>query len=147
MVDIVAYCLMPNHFHFLLKQRVNNGIIKFSSNFANSYTRYFNTRNHRNGALFQGIFKAAHIENDEQLIHVNRYIHINPAVSFLIKEESLDSYPWSSLSEYLNPKLEEICSKEAVLSFFSSLNKYHNFIHDQIDYAKRLESAKHLLLE
>ncbi len=89
LVDVLSYCLMPNHFHFLLRQRLENGISEFLSNFSNSYTRYFNTKHHRNGALFQGIFKATIIESEEQFIHVSRYIHLNPVVSFVIKKENL----------------------------------------------------------
>lgn len=147
LIEIISYCLMPNHFHFLVKQTTDNGIVKFISNFTNSYTRYFNTKHKRTGPLFQGIFKAVRIENEEQLIHVSRYIHLNPVVSFLIKEEFLDVYPWSSLSEFLGHQKEEICDKEIVLCCFSSRENYRKFVHDQIDYGKKLEAIKHLMLE
>lgn len=147
LIEIVSYCLMPNHFHFLLKQKMDNGISRFISNFTNSYTRYFNTKHKRIGPLFQGIFKAVRIENDEQLIHVSRYIHLNPVVSFIVKEELLDAYPWSSLPEYLTSSRQEICNKEIILGLFPSKEKYRKFVHDQIDYAKKLEAIKHLVLE
>ena len=98
LAEIICYCLMPNHFHLLLKQKMNGGISKFLSNFSNSYTRYFNVKRKRVGPLFQGIFKAVRIETDEQLIHVSRYIHLNPIASLVIKEKELDNYPWSSFS-------------------------------------------------
>jgi putative transposase len=147
LVEILSYCLMPNHFHFLLRQQLDNGISRFLSNFANSYTRYFNTKYQRTGALFQGIFKAVRIENDEQLVHVSRYIHLNPVLSFLVNEENLEEYLWSSLPEFLDIEKREICSTGPILSFFSSKNKYREFVHDQIDYAKRLEKIEHLILE
>jgi len=147
LVEVICYCLMPNHFHFLLRQKIKDGVPKFVSNFANSYTRYFNTKQERIGPLFQGIFKAAHIENDNQLIHVSRYIHLNPVVSFVAKENDLDTYPWSSLSEFLGLYARGICESETVLGFFRSKEKYRQFIHDQIDYAKKLEMLKHLVLE
>lgn len=147
MVEIVSFCLMPNHFHFLLKQCLENGLPKFLSNFTNSYTRYFDTKHKRIGPLFQGTFKAVHIETEEQQIHVSRYIHINPVSSFVIKEKELDSYPWSSLPEFLGEEKEEICNKEIILSHFSSKEKYLRFIHDQIDYGQKLEIIKHVLLE
>ena len=147
LIEIISYCLMPNHYHFLLKQTMDNGISKFISNFTNSYTRFFNTRHKRIGPIFQGIFKAVRIENEEQLIHVSRYIHLNPVVSFIIKEEILDTYPWSSLSEFLGYREEEICNKEIILCHFSSRENYRKFIHNQIDYGKKLEAIKHLMLE
>lgn len=147
LAEIICYCLMPNHFHFLVKQKSQNGIPKFLSDFTNSYTRYFNTRNKRIGPLFQGIFKAVRIEKDEQLIHVSRYIHLNPVVSLIIKEEELDTYPWSSFPGYLNPETGGICSPKIILSFFSSPKDYRKFVHNQIDYAKKLEKIKHLAFD
>lgn len=146
LVDVLSYCLMPNHFHFLLRQRLENGISEFLSNFSNSYTRYFNIKHQRNGALFQGIFKAIIIENEEQFIHVSRYIHLNPVVSFVIKNENLETYLWSSLPEFLGATERGICTRE-ILDLFPSKAKYLKFLYDQVDYAKKLETIKHLLLE
>ncbi|MBI4990642.1 transposase [Candidatus Gottesmanbacteria bacterium] len=145
-VEIIAYCFMPNHFHFLLCQLQDNGISKFVANFTNSYTKYFNTKHERNGPLAQGIFKAVLIETDEQLIHLSRYIHLNPVVSFITKDQDLENYQWSSLREYL--KLGNgFCDKEYVLHNFSSCKRYRQFVYDHISYAKELEKIKHLTLE
>lgn len=147
LAEIISYCLMPNHFHLLLRQKLESGISKFLSNLSNSYTRYFNTKHERLGPIFEGMFKAVRIENDRQLVHVSRYIHLNPVTSFVIKETELDTYPWSSLPEFLGGREGEICDKELVLDLFSSKERYRNFVHDQIDYAKKLEAIKHLTLE
>ncbi len=147
LIEIVCYCLMPNHFHFLLKQKLGNGISTFTSNFTNSYTKYFNTRHERLGPLFEGVFKAVHIESDEQLIHVSRYIHLNPVSSFLIGPEQLESYAWSSYPEYLGLSNQNIADKEIVLDFFHSKKKYKQFCLDQVDYARKLEQIKHVTLE
>ena len=146
-IDIVCYCLMPNHFHFLLKQLSDNGIPKFVSNFTNAYTRYFNTKNVRTGPLFQGVFKAVHIESDEQLIHLSRYIHINPAVSSVVSEQELEYYPWSSYPEYLEKQSSQVCQKESVSSSFKTPSEYKGFVTDQIEYGKQLDAIKHLMLE
>jgi len=146
LVDIFGYCLMPNHFHLLMKQLVDGGISTFVGNFTNSYTRYFNTKHKRIGHLFQGVFKAVRIEDDEQLIHVLRYIHINPVVSSVIRETNIDSYLYSSFSEYLGIK-KGFCNKELVLKYFSSIEKLRAFTYDQIDYGKGLESIKHIVIE
>lgn len=147
MVEIICYCLMPNHFHFLVKQKTDKGIQKFVKNFSNSYARYFNTKHERTGPLFQGAFKAVRIEADEQLTHVSRYIHLNPTTSFLIKEKNLGDYPWSSLPEYLGKTPQNICDKEIILNAFSSIEAYRNFVHNQVGYAQELDKIKHLILD
>lgn len=93
-LEIICYCLMPNHFHFLLRQVKNGGITEFISKISNSYTKYFNTKYKRVGPLLQGEFKAVTIETDEQLLHVSRYIHLNPFVAELV--EDLNLFPYSS---------------------------------------------------
>lgn len=148
LVDIISFCFMPNHFHILLRQSVENGTSKFLANFQNSFTRYLNVRLGRSGHLFQGQFKAVRITNDEQLLHTSRYIHINPYTSYVVKKiEDLKTYPWSSLSEYLEEKRKKFCETQIILSHFSSRKKYFHFILDQKDYQRTLEQIKHLLLE
>lgn len=142
-IDIISYCLMPNHFHFLLKQLKEGGVSEFISKLTNSYTKYYNLKFDRIGPLLQGQFKAVLIESDEQLIHVSRYIHLNPVSSFLVKKP--EDYEWSSYNEYLNNN--EICVKEEVLNFFKSAAEYKKFVDDQINYAQELELIKHQLLD
>lgn len=81
LADIVAYCLMPNHYHLIVRQKQENGVVRMLSNVSNGYAKYFNTKRNRVGPLFQGPFKAIRIETDEQLMHLSRYVHINPFVS------------------------------------------------------------------
>lgn len=146
--EIIAFCLMPNHIHLLLKQIKDGGISNYMSNVANSYTRYFNTKQKRVGPLFQGKFKAVRIENDEQLLHVSRYIHLNPYSSYVVKDtKELLDYLYSSLPEYLNPQKFNQCQKEIVLEHFSKTNPYKKFVLDQADYQRKLQEIKHLSLE
>lgn len=148
LVEIIAYCLMPNHFHFLLKQIKNHGISIFMANLANSYTRYFNTKYRRKGPLFQGRFKAIRVEKDEQLLHVQRYIHLNPYSSHLVKNfKELENYPYSSLPEYLKPQRSSYCHKNLVMDNFKTGEAYKKFIFDQADYQRRLQDIKNLSLE
>lgn len=146
-IDILSYCIMPNHFHFLLKQTNEKGISTFVSNITNAYTKYFNTKNKRTGPLFEGVFKAVHIESEEQLLHVSRYIHLNPVSSSIIPDEDLENYKWSSYREYLPISAEEISQKEFILNMFKSISAYQEFVNNQIDYAKQLDTIKHLILE
>lgn len=147
LVEIISYCLMPNHFHILLRQKVENGISKFMSNFQNSYTRYFNERNQRNGPLFLDQFKAVRVETEGQLLHLSRYIHLNPYSSYVVKNlNGLERYSWSSLSEFLGGG-ESFCKRGLVMSFFKGGEEYKKFVFDQADYQRELDKIKHLLLE
>lgn len=147
-LKILAYCLMPNHIHFLLKQLSEGGIANFMSNFQESYAKYFNIRGERTGALFQSMFKAVRIETDEQLIHVARYVHLNPLTSYVLKEFSeLEFYPWCSFAEYMGKQNNGIVEKEELLGYFSSKNKLRDFTANQVDYQRKLAEIKHLALE
>lgn len=140
-IEIICYCLMPNHFHSLIKQAKDGGISEFMRKISDSYTRYFNTKHNRIGPLFQGAFKAVRIESDEQLIHVSRYIHLNPSVSLLVKD--LRQYHWSSYLDYIGLRDGKLCSKESIMAFFKSKEKYEQFVLDQENYGKKLELIKH----
>lgn len=148
LVEVIAYCLMTNHFHLLLRQVEDSGISKFVSNFTNSHTRYSNTRNERKGPLFQGKFRAVRIESDEQLLHVSRYIHLNPYSSYVIRSlKELEDYPYSSFPEYIGKSKNKLCDKDVVLDQFDNSESYKKFVFDQADYQRKLEIIKHLLLE
>lgn len=145
-VDLLAYCLMPNHFHLLLRQNTDRGISQYLATISNSYSKYFNTKRARVGPLLQGTFKAVHIESNEQLLHVSRYIHLNPVVSMMISMEQLPLYPWSSYPYYLgNPSIPVTASD--ILSQFSAKYTYASFVENHADYAITLEQCKHLYFE
>lgn len=144
--DIICYTFMPNHFHFLLKQVKDGGISEFLRKLSDSYTKYFNIKaRNRVGPIFQGTFKAVLVENTEQLIHLSRYIHLNPLVAGLV--DDLESYTWSSYLEYIGLVNENICSKDIVLGQFKSTKEYKKFVLDQADYGRELERIKHQIIE
>ncbi len=143
-VEIIAYCLMPNHFHFLLKQVREDGITEFMRLLQNSYTKYFNIKHKREGPLLQGRFKSSHISDTDILIHVSRYIHLNPIVSFVTT--SLNSYRWSSYYELIHNSYT-ISNQQEVLELFKNQNDYISFVQDHKDYAEKLERIKHLTHE
>lgn len=145
LVEIICYTLMPTHFHLLLRQVVENGITTLVSKISNSYTKFFNTKYKRVGSLFSGPFKAVRIEDDEQLLHVNRYIHLNPLIDFLIKD--LRFYPYSSYLEYLSISQTKICDKEPIFSHFKSISDYENFVLDREDYGRKIKQIERVLLE
>lgn len=147
-VSIISFCLMTNHFHFLLKGITDRGVQKFAANVQNSYAKYFNTKRNRSGALFQEMFKAVRIETDEQLVHTSRYIHLNPFSSSLVDRiEDLKIYPWSSLSHYLGLGNIDFIERGYLEDFFSSKKDFETFTFDQADYQKQLDWLKHFALE
>ncbi len=100
-VEVASFCLMPNHFHLLLKEVEENGIAKYMQRILTAYTKYFNTRHAKTGHLFQGSYKSVHIENDTQLMHVSAYIHKNPCEIYGWAGKE-DMFPWSSYQDYVS---------------------------------------------
>lgn len=145
LIDVVSYCFMPNHFHLLLKQNIDNGVHEIMRKTLNSYTKYYNTRHNRVGHLFQGEFKAVSVENEEQLLHLSRYIHLNPYVDGLIKY--LEAFSFSSYPEFIGTRSRQTCTPDAILSFFKSPQAYKAFVADHQDYAKTLAQIKHATFE
>ena len=147
-VNIYAFCLIPNHFHFVMKESKDDGIRKFISNLQNSYAKYINTKMKRTGSLFQEMFKAERIESDEQLIHTVRYVHLNPYTSFLVKElNQLRNYPWSSFNSYLDKNSFSFLDTDFINSFYKTKEIFLSFTLDQADYQRRLSEIKHLTLD
>lgn len=132
-VEILAYCLMPNHFHFEVKELVKNGVPKFAQRLGNSYTLYFNTKYDRVGRLFESTYKSVEINTDEQLVHLSRYIHANPVISSKVKLniKQLKTYQWTSLPIYLGAE-SEICQSDEIMSFFKSGKNYWKFVEAEI---------------
>lgn len=147
-IKLLSFCIMPNHFHFLIKEIQPNGITTFMRNLQNSYAKYFNTRSERSGAVFQSMFKAIRIETEEQLLHVCRYIHLNPMTAYLIKDlNELEVYPWNSFKYFLKSADQEVVDAKFILDYFPSIKKFKDFTFDQLDYQKQLDQIKHLTLE
>lgn len=144
-LKIVTYCLMPSHYHLLVRQVVDNGIINCIANTINSFTKIFNLKQERSGPLFLPRFKSVLIRNEEQLKHVSRYIHLNPYSSGLVSSYSkLINYRWSSLRNYVSDHEDEICDTTDLSSLFgSNKTRYRKFIEDNADYQRSLEFIKH----
>lgn len=148
LITIVAFVFMPNHFHLLIRQQEEGGISEYLSLFQNSYTRYFNTKHKRIGHLFQGQFKAVHVEDSAQLLHLSRYIHLNPFSSRIVSTMAeLEIFPWSSYPQYIQHNPNKIIQNNIVLEQFSDTQTYKDFVSDQSLYQQELEDIKHLALE
>jgi putative transposase len=145
LVDILAYCLMPNHFHILLKQRVDGGISNFMRKLQNSFVRYHNLRLKQKGGLFQGNFKSSLITSHEQLLHVSRYIHLNPTSAHLVKLPL--EYKHSSLHFYAHNTFTPPFTGGYILTAGESSESYLRFVNSNIVYQEVLQRIKNSLLD
>ena len=153
LVSFIAYCINPNHYHFLLRQEEEYGVSKFMHKLGVGYTNYFNEKYERSGSLCQGRFKARHIASNEDLLHVSAYVNLNYKVHNL----SLGNWiPKSSWEEYIIPKgvlstknANKICDTASILGQFSRKNDYRQFARDSVRgiIAKRRQDLEDLLLE
>ena len=130
LVDIVAYCLNKNHFHFLLKEIKEGGIATFMKKICTGYAMYFNSKNERSGVLFQGRFKSLHISSNDILLYVSAYVNCNSQIHGV---EDAQDYPWCSFPEYLgeNDNVEK-CQKEIIMEQFKSVDEYKTFCLDRV---------------
>jgi len=115
-VTLLTYCLMPNHFHLLIKQTPTEGMQNLMRRLTTTFSMYFNKRYDRVGHLFQGRYKAVLISNDSYLLHLSRYIHLNP---IQLTGTVPVSYPYSSYQHYLGLKKAEWVKPEFILKFFN----------------------------
>lgn len=142
-VLVLAYCFMPTHFHFLLKQQSDGGISMFTAQIQNSFTRYFNTAMSRKGPLFMSRFRSRPIESDADLKHISRYIHLNPYSSGLTDDvDAALKYQGSSFVEISNLPLSTNLTPEEVPYIDSGLENYDQFVTQNAEYQKELESIE-----
>ncbi len=143
LVEFIAYCLNPNHYHFVLKQVAEKGIEKFMQRLGTGYTMYFNDKNDRTGALFQGTYKAKHILTNEYLLHVTAYVNLNFVVHQLRGLTS--QLCMSSWNEYLGKDKREFCAKELILKQFFTTESFEVFTEEALrDILIRKEHEKEL---
>lgn len=149
-IQLGAYVLMPNHFHLLIKQENISAMKEFLQSLSTRYSVYFNKRYDRVGSLFQGRYKAVTIKTDEQLVHLSRYIHLNPT-DLGIPIASLADFKYSSYPNYLGESVRPWLNESMVLTFFqdkrhrNSVKSYVNFVEDYAE--EQLEPIKHLILD
>jgi putative transposase len=140
-VDLVAFCLMPNHFHLLLFQRTKDGITRLMRSVATGYSMYFNKRYERVGGLFQGRYKASHIASDAYWQHISRYIHLNA----LDLGKNFRDYPYSSYRFYSEQTQADWVKPDSITSAFANAKEYEQFLETYIPHRKELLDVKDLL--
>ncbi|MDO8443679.1 MAG: transposase [Candidatus Azambacteria bacterium] len=146
LVDILAFCLMPNHYHLLLRQRVESGITEFMRKLGAGYANYFNLKHQRVGPLFQGKFKSVLIDDESQFMYIPFYIHLNPldlhrsgwqnkGIGDSKKAiEFLDHYKWSSHSDYVDKaKFSLVLQKDFLKEYFGGAPEYAKVFSDFIN--------------
>lgn len=145
-VSLYCYVLMPNHFHFLVRQERDEGITKLMHALGTAYVMYFNQRYKRVGSLFQGRFQAKLIKTDEYLLQLSKYIHRNPK-EILKLQVALSKYQYSSYPDYLGKGKGKLVDTELILSYYSKENSslsYKSFVEESgID----RERFPHLLID
>jgi putative transposase len=148
LVEFICYCLNPNHYHFLLKQVAENGIEKFMHRLCMGFSKYFNIKHRRSGVLFQGPFKAVHVDTNEYLLHLSAYVNLNNRVHRLGHGVSKSSW-----NEYMKDKNSKgkygggFCEKEIILSQFKNIAEYKDFAEDALGVMLARKDMEYLLLE
>lgn len=136
-IDLLAYCLMPNHFHLILKQHSKDGVTKLISKISTTYAMYFNKRYKRVGYLFQGPYRAAIVESESYLLHLSRYVHLNPQE---LTGGTPVNYAYSSYQNYLNLKHTTWVKTELILSYFKKAKNLSSFLNEYDSYQKFVEN-------
>lgn len=138
-ISLLAYCLMPNHFHLLIKQVKQESMEFFMRSLATRYSVYFNKKYDRVGKLFQGTYKACIVENDNYLLHLSRYIHQNPGEYTNNLAEA-----YSSCAEYLGIRKTAWVKPNLILSYFNQSS--HDFLKGFNTYRHFIEAEKYTKL-
>ena len=125
-IVVIAYCLMPNHYHFVLLQTGAHSISRFIQSVFNSYTKAFNKMYDRKGTLFEGPFRAAHVTGDAYLLHLCRYVHLNPLEADLATD--LRDWPYSNYLEWIEQRNGALVDRDFVSSHFPTPAEYVWFV-------------------
>lgn len=135
LVDIVAYCLNPNHFHLLLRQVSEKGVEKFMQKLGTGYTQYFNHKYDRTGVLFQGRFKAIHVDSNEYLLHVSAYVNLNFRVHDVLSNPAAKyNGSWEEYMRVICGKKNKnkMCDTHPILGQFQKKQDYVEFAENSL---------------
>lgn len=138
-IALLAFCLMPNHFHLLVYQSNERGIEELMRSIATAYSMYYNRKYGHIGPVFQGAFKGVLISNDSYLQHISRYIHLNP--------RDYRHYAYSSYSAYLGRIEYEWLDPAPIMELFESTEDYAEFVADYVGQKALLDEIKPFLAD
>jgi REP element-mobilizing transposase RayT len=128
---VIAYCLMPNHYHILLRQETDVPLSKFMQNVFNAYVQGFNLQQARTGTLFEGRFKHSHVDQWQYLVVLCRYIHLNPVKAKLAKGP--EDWPYSNYREWIGTRAGRLVDRAFVQEYFSCAEDYARFVNAAVD--------------
>lgn len=143
--SIICYCLMPNHFHILIRQNSSVKVSKLIQKLCTGYAKYFQKKYGHTGHLFQGAFKSIHVDNESYLTWLSAYIHQNPATGSIVN--NLDEYSYSSYPDYVGLRDDKLCDKSPILDKFANKEEYKKFVLDTETLLKARKSMKDLMLD
>lgn len=148
-IDLIAYCLMPNHFHLCIKQSDRRAIDHFMRSLATKYAMSFNKKYERVGSLFQGRYKAVLVETEEQFIYLTKYIHRNPLdlTPYKDRPRQLSIYKFSSYPNYLKIRSQSWVNPDDILHYFSSRNPHNSYKQFVEESESEIVNEKYLTLE
>ena len=142
--SLISYCLMPNHFHLLIKQNSDIPISKLISKLCTSYSMFFNKKYARVGHVFQDQFKQVHVDDNKYLVWLTAYIHQNPKTAGIIADST--KYKWSSFADYLGKDSRITCDKKIILEQYNSTQDFREATEDVLKIILE-NKLSHLLLE
>ena len=127
-ITMIAYCLMPNHYHFLCRQGGQQSLAVCMRNIFNSYGQAINKQLKRSGSLFEGRFKAAMVDKDNYILHLCRYIHLNPVKAGLVQKP--EDWLFSNYLEWIEKRNGTLADSHFIESYFSDRTEYQQFVMD-----------------
>jgi putative transposase len=139
--SIIAYCLMPNHYHFLFRSETDDAVGRFIQRLFNTYPQAFNRRLGRSGMLFEGCAKSIEVEDAQYAIHLCRYIHLNPVVAGLVK--SPGDWPYSNYLDWIGQRGGTLIDRDFVQVYYARPDEYEVFIRSSVDEAIAAKLAKY----
>ena len=138
-IELLSYCLMPNHFHLLFYQKTSGAMTRLMRSVMPSYSRYYNQKYSHSGPLFESRYRASRISNDQYVVHISRYIHLNP--------KKWDSYTYSSLGSYVSGTSPDWLQTSRILSLFKNRSEYLKFHEDYLENRDDFAAIKHELAD